>query len=82
MNTLYPLCRKGHELTPKNVRREYPRSNGFRLVVRCRACDRERKHKAYTENSAMRARAIAYSHWFRFGHPTGKSWDEIKAELQ
>lgn len=82
MHTLYPLCRKGHELTPENTRREYPRSNGFRLIVRCRACDRERKRQAYRENPEMRAKAIAYSHWFRFGHPQGLSWNEIKAELK
>lgn len=81
LHTLYPLCPRGHELSPKNMRREYPRASGFRLVVRCRACDRERKRQAYENDPGFRARQRAYAHWFVCGHPEGKIWDEIKQDF-
>lgn len=88
------FCRNGHHLTPDNSREEQNASSKNGVRIRCKTCVAEQKARAYATAEAeakrtaylaqpeVRARRLAYHHWYEYGDPKGRSWDEIKQQIQ
>lgn len=72
-------CRRGHEFTPENTSIEF--NDAGEKVRRCRTCRLNQKRLRYRNDERFRNERLAYAHWFKCGHPEGKAWPEIRAEL-
>lgn len=72
-------CPHGHLMSPENVSRE-TRPNGY-VSLRCKVCNRNRKRLRYHTDPTYRKVYQAYSHWYRCGHPEGRTWPEIRDQI-
>lgn len=71
-------CRQGHELTGDNIREERNQSSKGGIRIRCKACVRAQKARAYARPD-FRTRQKGYARHYREGHFAGLSWSEIQS---